>query len=414
MSVITKLLPHQEATRVFALTKKYIFDLSIPGSGKSLSALSIIDSVGGKAIVVCPPHLVNNWIHEANTHTTLKACPHYLRYSPEYDIFIIPYTRLDKAGEMFKHVKTVIIDECHYASNLEAKRTRNLHQILYANVPEYLIMMSGTVLRNRIPEIYSPLILLGLGEKVYPKILEHYKSYYTFCCRFTNLKQTQYGAQFSGSKNVEELRCFIKPYSIKHGEEVLNLPELSENSVVVSYNDDPALQKAFEEFQGKGVGANITAKAKSAEAKAPFTANFVSSLIDQDAGPVVIFSDHRKSIAQIELDLSKKRVRSITGETSMDRRTEYVKMLNSGQLDVLICSVGSSSSGITLTGANRMVFNDIPFVPGDLEQAKKRIHRVSQTRACQITFIVGSKVDEHIINMINSKTKTINKVLQGV
>ncbi len=411
----TELLEHQVRTRQFVLDKKFVFDLSTPGTGKSLSALSVICEVKKKAMVVCPPHLVNNWLYEIEKHTTLRGCPHFARFTEDKDVFVISYTRVEKAEDIFKNVDVVVLDEVHYIKNLEAKRTRAVHAALYKNTPDYLIMMTGTILKNRIPEIYSPLILLGLGSKVTPKILEHYRSYYLFCCRFTNVKQTQWGTSFSGSKNIEELRAFIKPYAIKHSDEVLNLPEMTESSIVVSYQDNPELRAAFDEFNnGISSGTNIQAKAKSAEFKAPFTANYVLSLIEQDCGPIVVFSDHRKSISIIELELSSKRVRSITGETNMDKRTEYIKMLNTGQLDALICSIGSSSSGITLTGANKIVFNDIPFVPGDLDQAKKRIHRVSQTRPCQIIYVIGSKPDEDIINMINGKNRTINKVLGGI
>lgn len=410
----TKLMDHQGQTVKFALSKKYIFDLSTPGTGKSLSALATIVASKQKAAVVCPPHLVNNWLAETEKHTTLKSSPHFLKFNPESDVFVIPYTQILKAEDILKNVKFVVLDEVHYLKSLDSQRTKNVHTLLYKYTPEYLMMLTGTLLKNRIPEMYSPLILLGLNKGTYPKILEHYKSYYTFCCRFTNVRNTPYGTQFSGSKNLDELRTFIVPYAIKHKEDILNLPELTETKIIVDYKDDPELLKAFEEFQDKGVNANITAKTKSAEAKAPFTANYVMSLIDQDCGPVVIFSDHRKSISVMELELSKKRVRSITGETSMDRRSEYVKMLNNGQLDVLICSIGSSSSGITLTGANRLVFNDVCFVPGDLQQAKKRIHRLSQTKPCQIVYVVGSQVDEKIINMLNNKNRTINKVLGGI
>ena len=410
-SVKTKLLPHQVQTVKFGLEKKYFFDLSVPGTGKSLSALALIASVGKKAVVICPAHLVNNWINEISKHTTLKASPHFLKFNPENDVFVIPYTKLSKAEETIKNVDMVFADECHFLKSLDSQRTQHAHYLLNKYPPEYLILMTGTVLKNRVTEIYSPLLLLGLGKNVEPKIVNTYKSFYTFACRFTNLRQTPYGAQFSGSKNVEELRKYLLPFAIKHKEDVLSLPELSESNVVVNYNDDPDLMRAFEEFQDKSVGSNIVAKTRSAEAKAPFTANYVMSLIDQDCGPIVVFSDHRKSISLMELEFSKKRVRSITGETSMDKRTDYVNMLNNGQLDVLICSIGSSSSGITLTGASTLVFNDVPFVPGDLDQAKKRIHRLSQTKPCRIVYIVGSTVDERIIKMLNDKTRTINKVL---
>lgn len=413
-SLKSNLLPHQVQTNKFALEKKYYFDLSTPGTGKSLSALSVICSVGKKALVMCPPHLVNNWLAECSKHTNLKASPHFLKFNPEFDVFIIPYTQLAKAEEVFKNVSIVVSDECHYLKSLDSQRTKNAHSMLYKYPPEYLIMMTGTILKNRVTEIFSPLILLGLAPHVQPKIIDKYRSFYVFCNRFTNVKNTPFGASYSGSKNVEELRTYIVPYAIKHKEDVLNLPELSESKVIVSYKDDPELEKAFNEFTGASVGVNITAKAKSAESKSVFTANYVLGLLDQDCGPIVIFSDHRKSIATMELELSNKRVRSITGETSMGHRSDYVNMLNNGQLDVLICSVGSSSSGITLTGSSVLVFNDLPFVPGDLQQAKKRIHRLSQTKPCRIVYVVGSTSDEKIINMLNSKTRTIEKVLKGI
>jgi len=413
-SLKTELLDHQGQTLKFALSKKYIFDLSLPGTGKSLSSLATICSVKKRAVVVCPPHLVNNWLAECSKHTELKASPHFLRFNEDVEVFIVPYTQVAKAGDIFKNVDIVVCDEVHYLKNLDSQRTKNVHTLLYKKPPEYLIMLTGTILKNRVTEIYSPLILLGLASHVQPKIIEKYRSFYVFCNRFTNVKNTPFGASYSGSKNVEELRTYIVPYAIKHKDDVLNLPELSESKVVVSYKDDPELEKAFNEFTGASVGMNIMAKAKSAESKSVFTANYVLGLLDQDCGPVVIFSDHRKSIATMELELSNKRVRSITGETSMSHRTDYVNMLNNGQLDVLIASIGSSSSGITLTGSSVLVFNDLPFVPGDLEQAKKRIHRLSQTRPCRIVYVVGSTADEKIINMLNNKNRTINKILKDI
>lgn len=410
----TKLLPHQIETLKFGLERPYFFDLSDPGTGKTLSAISLVSETKSKAIVICPPHLVNNWLAEVARHSTLRAGPHYLRFDPKYDFFVVPYTKAAQCAEVFKSCNFVVLDESHYIKNLDSKRTQAVHNLMYKYPPARFLAMTGTILKNRIPEIYSPLVLLGLGKTVYPKVLDHYSSYYSFCYRFTNVRQTAYGAQFSGSKNIEELRTFIKPYAIRHKESALDLPEMTEIKITADYKDDPELKRAFEEFQGKGVGANITAKTKSAEAKAPFTANYVGSLIDQDCGPVVVFSDHVKAVARIELELSTRRVRSITGETSMEKRNEYIKMLNSGQLDVLVCSIGSSSSGLTMTGACKLVFNDVPFVPGDLAQAKKRIHRVGQDKPCQIIYVLGSSVDDYIINMLNSKNKTINKVTGGI
>ena len=120
----TKLLPHQEQTVSLLLSKKCIGDFSTMGTGKSLSALASIVATKEKAVIVCPPFLVENWLNEIKKHTTLKGSPHFLKYSSDSDIFIVPYTQLDKSEDIFRNVRFIVADESKYLKNLEAKRTQ--------------------------------------------------------------------------------------------------------------------------------------------------------------------------------------------------------------------------------------------------------------------------------------------------
>lgn len=381
------------------------------GTGKSLSALASIVATKEKAVVVCPPFLVENWLNEIKKHTNLRGSPHFLKYSSDSDIFVVPYTQLDKSEDIFRNVRFIVADESQYLKNLEAKRTQRFHSLFYKYTPRYFMALSGTPLKNRIPEIYSMLLLWDrFGVK--PAITEKYKSFYTFCCRFTNVVQGKYGMSYGGMKNVEELRTYIKGNSIKHEASVLDLPELNESSVIVSYKDSPNLHKAFSEFTGSRFSAEITVKVESAAAKAIFTSNYVSEAIDSGEGPIVVFSDHRKPIEIMELELSKLRVRSITGETPMERRSDYVHMFNNNQLDVLLCTFGAASTGINLTASNLMLINDLPWEVASLEQAKKRSHRLGQKRACRIVHVIGSSVDDLILKTLNSKMKVISSVMR--
>ena len=381
------------------------------GTGKSLSALAAIIQTKEKAVIVCPPFLVENWLNEIKKHTTLRGSPHFLKYSSDSDIFVVPYTQLDKSEDIFKNVRFIVADESQYLKNLEAKRTQRFHSLFYKYTPSYFMALSGTPLKNRIPEVYSMLLLWDrFGVK--PAITEKYKSFYTFCCRFTNVVQGKYGMSYGGMKNVEELRTYIKPNSIKHEASVLDLPELSESNVVVSYKDSPELHKAFVEFTGSKFTAEITVKVQSAVTKAIFTSNYVSEAIDSGEGPIVVFSDHRKPIEVMELELSKLRIRSITGETPMSKRQEFVDMFNNNQLDVLLCTYGAASTGINLTASNLMVLNDAPWTVSDLEQAKKRSHRIGQKRPCRIIHVIGSSVDDLILKTLNAKMKVISEVMK--
>lgn len=405
------LLPHQQKTVDEVLTKKYLGDFSSMGTGKSVSALAAIIKSGKKAVIVCPPSLVNNWINEVKKHTTLKATPHFLKWDSSSDVTIVPYTQVSKAEDVFKNCSFVVSDEGHFLKNMNAKRTMYFHALFYKYVPEYYMYLSGTPIKNRLPDIYSFLVLLSQGP-TYPKITEHYRSFYAFCCRFTNVSTGSYGMSYTGMKNVEELRTFIKPYTIKHTADVLDLPELSESSVVVSYNDNPALSEAFKSFTGSKFSADITVKVQSALAKAVFTANYVSEALNQEEGPIVIFSDHRKPLDKIELELSSFRVRQITGDTSMQKRSEFIDMFNNNQLDVLLCSFGAASTGINLTASNLMVFNDLPWTVSEYEQAKKRSHRMGQKRSCRIVHIVGSTVDTLVLQSLKEKNRIVSGVLK--
>ena len=407
----SKLLPHQEETVSLLLAKKCIGDFSTMGTGKSLSALASIIRTGEKAVIVCPPFLVENWLNEIKKHTTLRGSPHFLKYSPDSDIFVIPYTQLDKSEDIFRNTGFLVADESQYLKNLEAKRTQKFHSMFYKYPPRFFMALSGTPLKNRIPEIYSMLLLWDkFGIK--PAITEKYKSFYTFCCRFTNVVQGRFGMVYGGMKNVEELRTYIKPNSIKHEASVLDLPELNESNIVVSYKDSPELQKAFTEFTGSKFTAEIRVKVESAATKATFTSSYVSEAIDAGEGPIVVFSDHRKPIEIMELELSKLRVRSITGEVLMSKRNEYVDMFNNNQLDVLLCTFGAASTGINLTASNLMVINDLPWEVAALEQAKKRSHRLGQKRACRIVHVIGSSVDELILKTLEAKMKVISEVMK--
>lgn len=384
------------------------------GTGKSLSFLAFVCAVKDKhpeykAVITCPPHLVENWLYEIKKHTTFKGSPHFNKVDLSADIYVIPYTQVGKAEEVYKACKIFGADEGHYLKNLDAKRTMAFHTFFYKYTPEYFSYISGTPIKNRIPEIYSFLILMSKGP-VEHKIITSYPSLYTFCCRFTNVRNTTYGMKFEGMKNVDELRKYINPYTIRNTSK--GLPQLSQINVVVGFKESPELQAEWDRYLSEGGLINVKAKAEAAAVKASFTSNWVIEALAQERGPIVVFSDHVKPLEIIALNLSTYRVRTITGDTPMGKRQEYVNMLNNKQLDVLLCSIGAASSGYNMTGATLLVANDPPWVPADWDQMCKRIHRIGSTQDCQIVRVIGSHTDEYIYDVLDRKNKVINKVIK--
>ena len=409
MALKTKLLDHQIKTKEFGIKTKFFGDFSHPGTGKSLSTLAMADALKVPTLIVCPPSLIANWKNEIQKHTDLVLSTDTNK--PNGDIALLAYSKIKEGEQLFKWAEFIMCDEAHYLKNLEAKRTVMFHNFFYDYTPKYFNYATGTPINNRIPEIYSMLMLFSKGPNK-PHILEAYPSFYTFCCRFTNVRQTAYGTKFEGMKNVDELRKYVNPFTIRHKADLLNLPELQDQTLVVSYKEDKELQEQFDAFLDKGIKPDAKAKSSSASATAPYTAGIIKELLEQDAGPIVCFSDHRNPLNIIELELTGKRVKQITGDISTDKRQEYCDLLNKGQIDVLLCSIGAASEGLNMTGSSIVILNDPPWQPKDLEQLVKRIHRIGQTKPCRFIKIIGSKPVEYIYKVLEKKSKVITKVVE--
>ena len=95
----------------------------------------------------------------------------------------------------------------------------------------------------------------------------------------------------------------------------------------------------------------------------------------------------------------------------MEKRNEAVKKLQSGEIDAYIATFKASYEGVTLTKARYIVVNDVPWEPAILEQAFRRVRRLTQTLVSFGIFIIGSTIDELITNDIKNKMKAIKSAL---
>jgi hypothetical protein len=406
-------LPHQtEFLERFRSCRGVIGCFDEPGLGKSLEIMMAIEqslNEGEKALIVMPPHLLENWKQELNDFTYFKVGK---------DVDLVPYTMLGKKISSFAGYKLVADDEGHYLKNLGAQRTMKFMDFLERDRPDFFIHATGTPIGNRIPEIYPFLLMLSGFEHVSPKIDVKYPTYYQFCERFCHVKNVSYGSgiKYHGMKNVDELKEYLKPWTIRRKtDEVLTLPEMENQRVVVSYKEDPALAKAWEEYASNGEfgGVDIKAKKEAAIAKAPFTAKWVADELEQEAGPIVIFSDHREPAKMIHEALRKEYMGGlIIGGQDMGDRDALKVAFQNGELDYIVLT-SAGFTGITLTESNLIVGNDLPWKPDDLDQVRRRIRRISQKRKQRCVYMVGSRADDQITQMLVAKLKVINAVVEN-
>jgi SNF2 family DNA or RNA helicase len=327
------------------------------------------------------------------------------------------YSQLKYAGEFFEWAQIVIADEIHFLKNVKALRTKAFHYFIDKFPPERLIGLTGTPIKNRVTEWYSLLLLMkhspwrSNGLQLVPP----YHSYTGFCKYFSHQVVKRFGSrefiQYEGVRNVGDLKKILSgKYIRRKAKDVLELPPITRINVPaskVAAKDDYQLRDAWETFQSEKKHIS-TAKATSAQLKAQFTIKYAQDLIDQGE-PVVIFSDHVQAVQDMGAGI--KNAGSITGAINVDLRNKIINKFNEGKIDALVATIGTVSIGYTLTRARHVIFNDLSWVPGDMAQAEKRIHRIGQKEKCFVHRIYRSSIDEYIIKQLTGKIEEIDKVV---
>ncbi len=392
----------------YAFQHRYTIIGDEMGLGKTVQGLGLIEKVGLGALVVCPAFLVPVWEREIEKFSS----------DPE-QIKVISYSKLKTSEHYFRSWADLIIaDEIHYLKNPRAQRTQAFHYYINKYKPEYLLGLTGTPIKNRVTEFYSLLVLMGYcPSKTNGKHLEKpYHSYTGFCNYFSypiiNKFHGNTVTTYEGVRNVPELKNLLRgKYIRRKAKEVLELPEISRINIPASKvvdREDRQLKEAWDNFHGKKNEHFSSVKAQSALLKCKFTADYVNNLVEQGES-VVIFTDHVLSAQELHQKI--KNSVMITGSTSMADRNRFVEDFNSERKAVLIGTIGTTSVGYTLTVARHVVFNDLPWVPGDIVQAEKRIHRIGQDRRCFIHRIYRSRIDFYITEKLTGKIEEMGKVL---
>lgn len=150
---------------------------------------------------------------------------------------------------------------------------------------------------------------------------------------------------------------------------------------------------------------------KLAAAKIPALLDLVSDL-EEEGVPLVVFADHR---APLDLLAKRDGWGRISGEESVEQKTETVAQFQAGKLKGVGVSIKAGGVGITLTRAWRGIFVDYPWVPPLVWQAEDRLVRIGQkAQKCQFTRLVAAHVLERRVDeLLEAKTKLFERTINA-
>lgn len=417
----------QEVGVDFIYDREYTILADTMGLGKTIEIIGLIKKIEEEewkpsVTIFCPAYLQFNWRREIR-----KWLPNYsveilkskdLDRLDSVDIAIVSYGILHSYSSSFNR-DLVACDEAHYLKNSGSRRGKSAIKFVKEEKPNRLVLATGTPVTSQIKDFYSLLLMTD-----HPKhnfiALNLYRSEFSFCREFMRSRPIKVKGRvinkWYGSKNEEKLKAILKDRYIRRTtKQVLDLPELQEKTLQVTelakgLSDE--LAKSFENYQLNGT-ILATGKRKSALAKVKACAEYVLDLLEKGSGPLVVFSDHPEVVHKLKDSLSSKKVRigTIVGGDSPEDKDKVEQAFTNGELDVFAGTIGSASTGLTLTVSNFMIFNDWSWTPANNDQAKKRIHRISQERDSSVVYLVSGEVDEMILENVRLKSEATDKVV---
>lgn len=358
-------------------------------------------------------------------------------------------TELVKVGEIDQtHWDLAIVDECHKIKGIKADRThaiigeyRGRHCLMEPIKADRKIGMSGTPIVNRPVEIWP--IAYWLWPHSFP-------DFHAFGMRYCGgaRKQIFPGAMrknkkgelvkakawdFKGNTNEEELNLRLRllgmisrPKAITH----VGIPEKTRKIIEFDipalnrliedeknefravdsaetelrtkaeaslvFNDDQGWRKAMSELK-ESVIADVNRLTKIrldvARAFLPHVIEYIKEQLaemaeNKEPQKIVVFAWHQEIADALEREFLGKCIKIHGGVPTDVRKSLETRFQTEDSCQLAIGSIGAMGTGMTLTAAALCLFVELHWVPGEMMQAEDRLHRITQTRQCQMRYLV--------------------------
>jgi len=356
---------------------------------------------------------------ETNTKKKIKICPKCnVKGTVKSRANNLEFIKDKKGVELLpSDYELISLDEAHYIKNPSAGRTKVVKKA-FQNSPKK-ILLTGTAIKNKPFEFFSLLNFIDPKE---------WKSAHSFGVKYCDGHETNFGWDYSGASNLDELYKRIAPYFLRRlKKDVLTfLPPKTFTQIPIELTDEEYREyKKIEEvvageMEDEDNDATHLARIQklkqyTSKIKCLHAIEFAQDIIDGDE-KVVLFTEYVATAEKIGEHFGRSAV-VFTGKKSMSEKQEAIdKFMNDPKTKVFVGTIGAAGVGITLTVSSISIFVDQPYTPADREQAEDRIHRASST-ADNIQIIrlyCQDTLDVDILELLEMKEKITSKVLDGI
>ena len=431
------LFPHQIDGVAFLLGRRRAILADDMGLGKTRQSIVSLRHLtpGGRRLVVCPASVKRNWAREialVAPDSAVLVIEGSAPPSPTAEWVIINY---DILGRHIDHLLRVpwaalVFDEAHYLKNHTSARSKLARQLTAAaaaaNRTLAVQLLTGTPLTSRPRDLF---VLLQLAAHPLGR------SFLAFAKRYCAAEKGEY--RLEDRRRIEH-RGADRPAARRHA------PPLERrrarrcrrncgrgcrstcrrapgrgrsrrsSSCSPGKTARPAPSRDAElRRRGKLLAFLVEARQALAFAKAAATLDFVRGAIDQGE-KVIVFSCFDDPIQKIARELGSTAV-VVTGKTPAAARQPLVDRFQSDdEVRVLVANIIAGGTGLNLTAATQVVFNDLDWVPTNHWQAEDRAYRIGQTRTVNVTYFVArDTIDDFVQAVLETKAALVNAIVDG-
>jgi SNF2 family DNA or RNA helicase len=333
------------------------------------------------------------------------------------------------------HQTLMAIDESTTIKNPDAKRTKNI--VALGKAAKYKRILTGS------PVTKSPLDLYKQCEFLDEFLLDH-ASYYSFRTRYAIMKTANFGGRsvqiVTGYRNLSELSEKLEPFSYRClKEDCLDLPDYTYTKRIIQLT--PEQQKIYNQMKQVALaqldGKMMTTQSAMVQLMrlhqitcGHFTADDGSikkikndrlstliEILEEVENKAVIWAHYRNDIASIieavEKTFGKDSYVTYYGDTTNQERQNAIKQIQdpNSKVRFIIGTPQTGGYGITLTGANTMVYYANGYDYEKRIQSEARINRAGQTRKMTYIDIIAEKtIDEKIVKALRNKMNIATKI----
>lgn len=389
-------------------------------------------------LIVTKKQLVNNWCGEFENHTNIKPKTLDSRKSSNFFVLNSPArvivtnfeTVSGEKDRMKLFLKTrnvaIIIDESTKIKNPESKLTQDFFEL--SSLFKIRVIMTGTPIANRPYDIWAQVYFLDHGQSLGDNFDEFQR-----VNNLANDLDTDVYKRRLFEESVASIFDKVKDFSVRETKQsgIIHLPDKIYHNMLIPFE---VIQKNMYDSIREEMQVEVHRNGHAYMDESPDSIKRLLRLIQATSNPKLLDDTYEgPSAKEILLDQVIKRVMEngekvivwsiftdnidsfcrkykeynavkITGKMNIEDRNRSVELFKKGDAKILFATPQSAKEGLTLTVANNAIFYDRGFNLDDYLQAQDRIHRISQTKTCNIyNLMVEDSIDIWVEKLLQAK-----------